>query len=264
MKAHGSGDDAPYRLQGRVAVVTGSSSGIGAATARELAARGASVVVNSRDRTRADVVAGAIEQAGGRALSVAADLTEPDGPAQLVEQAIERFGTIDVLVNNAGKGMVADSAELSADALRGVLELDLIAPFRCAQAVQPHMRAAGRGVIVNVGSVFGHFGMPQRAAYCAAKHGLGGLTKVLATEWAEHGIRVVSVDPGYVATELVTQNMRSGAFDAADLRRRTPLGRLGEPEEMGRVIAFLASDAASYVTGSQLLVDGGWTAYGGW
>ena len=251
-------------FDGRVAVVTGSSAVIGAAIAAELAARGAQVVVNSRSEERARPVVEAIEAAGGRAVAIPADLFDPGQAAGLVDGAVERLGGVDILVNNAGMGFQAPTVELPLEEWRRVIDLDLTAAFVCAQAAGRHMIAAGGGVIVNISSIFGNLGIPLRAAYAAAKHGLHGLTKVLASEWAEHGIRCVSVDPGYVRTELVEQAMPRGAVSEDDIRRRTPLGRLGRPEEVAKVVAFVASDEAAYVTGSNVMVDGGWLAYGGW
>ena len=251
------------QLAGRVAIVTGSSAGIGAAIAEELAARGAAVVVNSRSEERARPVVEAIEAAGGRAVAIPADLANPAEAAGLVDSAAERLGRVDILVNNAGMGFQAPTVELAVEDWQRVIDLDLTAAFVCAQAAGRHMIAGEGGVIVNISSIFGQTGNAMRAAYVAAKHGLDGLTKVLAAEWATRGVRVCSINPGYVATALVEQAMASASFSMEDLQRRTPLGRLGAPEEIAEVVAFLASPAASYVTGVQLPVDGGWLAYGG-
>jgi 3-oxoacyl-[acyl-carrier protein] reductase len=251
-------------LSGRVAIVTGSSSGIGRAVAGELARRGMSVVVTSRSPERAAATAAAIEAEGATALGVAAELTEPDAPGALVARSLEAFGRLDALVNNAGAGQVADSETLALADWQRIIDLDLSAPFRCAQAAAGPMLAAGRGVIVNVSSLLGHLGLARRAAYGAAKHGLEGLTKTLAVEWARRGVRVVSVAPAYVATELLAGTSEAGGFTLDEVAHRTPLGRLAEPEEVARVVAFLVSDDASYVTGSSVLVDGGWIADGGW
>jgi 3-oxoacyl-[acyl-carrier protein] reductase len=251
-------------LSGRVAIVTGSSSGIGRAIAGELARRRMSVVVTSRSPERAAATAAAIEREGGTALGVAAELTEPDAPAALVERSLDAFGRLDALVNNAGAGQVADSETLALADWQRIIDLDLSAPFRCAQAAARPMLAAGRGVIVNVSSLLGHLGLARRAAYGAAKHGLEGLTKTLAVEWARRGVRVVSVAPAYVATELLAGTSKAGGFTLEEVAHRTPLGRLAAPEEVARVVAFLVSDDASYVTGSSVLVDGGWIADGGW
>ena len=251
-------------LTSRVAIVTGSSSGIGRAIATELAARGMRVVVTSRSAERAQATAAAIEQQGGTAVGVATELTDADAPAALVARTLDAFGRLDVLVNNAGAGQVADSETLALADWQRIIDLDLSAPFRCAQAAARPMLAAGRGVIVNVSSLIGHVALPRRAAYGAAKHGLEGLTKTLAVEWARRGVRVVSVAPAYVATELLAGTSKAGGFTLEEVAHRTPLGRLAEPEEVARVVAFLASDDASYITGSSVLVDGGWLADGGW
>ena len=251
-------------LAGRVAIVTGSSSGIGRAVAAELAGRGMTVVVTSRSHERARATAAAIEDDGGTALGVAVELTDEDGPAALVERTLEAFGRVDVLVNNAGAGQVGDSETLAVEDWQRIIDLDLTAPFRCAQAAARPMLAAGRGVIVNISSLTGHIGLARRAAYTAAKHGLEGLTKTLGVEWARRGVRVMSVAPAYVDTELLAGTSKAGGFTLDDVARRTPLGRLAEPREVARVVAFLASDEASYLTGSSVLVDGGWLADGGW
>jgi 3-oxoacyl-[acyl-carrier protein] reductase len=250
-------------LAGRVALVTGSSSGIGEAIALELAVAGAAVVVNSRSQARAEPVARAIESGGGRAIAVAADVCDPSQVAALVRAAVDELGGLDILVNNAGAGFVAPSEDLAEADWRRLIDLDLTAPFLCAQAAARHMLAAGGGVIVNIASALGHTAMPGRAAYTAAKHGLIGLTKVLGTEWADRDAAHAAVSPGYVATELVRENMRRGTFDERDIERRTPLGRLATPQEVARVVAFVASDAASYMTASHVLVDGGLVGYGG-
>jgi 3-oxoacyl-[acyl-carrier protein] reductase len=248
-------------MRSRVAIVTGSSSGIGRAVAAELLARGMSVVVTSRSQERADATAAEL---GGDAFGVGAELTDPAAPAALVDRTLARFGRLDVLVNNAGAGQVAASETLAVEDWQRIIDLDLTAPFLCAQAAARPMLAAGRGVIVNISSLAGHIGLPRRAAYTAAKHGLEGLTKTLAVEWARRGVRVVSVAPAYVATELLAGTSKAGGFTLDDVAGRTPMRRLAEPEEVARTVAFLASDDASFVTGSSVRVDGGWLADGGW
>jgi 3-oxoacyl-[acyl-carrier protein] reductase len=244
-----------------VAIVTGSSSGIGRAVAAELLGRGMRVVVTSRSAERAAATAGEL---GEGAVGVAAQLTDADGPDALVDNVVDELGRLDVLVNNAGSGQVADSETLDAAEWQRVIDIDLTAPFRCAQAAARPMLAAGGGVIVNISSLMGHVGLARRAAYTAAKHGLEGLTKTLGVEWAARGVRVVSVSPAYVATELLAGTSKAGGFTLDDVAGRTPMRRLAVPEEVARVVAFLASDEASFMTGSSVRVDGGWLADGGW
>ena len=244
-----------------MAVVTGSTSGIGRAVAAELLARGARVVVTSRSLERARAAAAEL---GEGAVGTASELTEPDAPDELVRWVLDELGRLDILVNNAGAGQVADSETLDLADWQRIIDLDLTVPFRCAQAAARPMLAARRGVIVNISSLTGHVALARRAAYTAAKHGIEGLTKVLGVEWARRGVRVVSVSPAYVATELLAGTSRAGGFTLEDVAGRTPMRRLAEPEEVARVVAFLASDDASFITGSSVLVDGGWLADGGW
>jgi 3-oxoacyl-[acyl-carrier protein] reductase len=247
-----------------IAIVTGSSDGIGLATARRLATLGASVVVNSRSQQRAAEVARSLNDEGLRAIGVGADIATPAGVDHLIAQTLAAYGTVDVLVNNAGRPSIAPAEDLDLDTWRAVIDLNLTAPFLCAQRAGRIMLAKGKGVIVNVGSVFSRLGMPGRVAYAASKHGLDGLTATLGAEWGPRGVRVVSVNAGYTATALVQHTMSIGGFAEEDIARRTPLGRLATPEEIAEVIAFVASDAASYVNATHIYADGGWTGYGGW
>jgi NAD(P)-dependent dehydrogenase (short-subunit alcohol dehydrogenase family) len=219
-----------------------------------------SVAITSRSEERAQAAAADIEGA----LGIAAELTAEGGPEALVERVLDEFGRLDVLVNNAGAGQLGESETLSREVWQRIIDVDLSATFFCSQAAARPMLEAGRGVIVNVSSLLGHMGLARRAAYSAAKHGVEGLTKTLAAEWARRGVRVMSVAPGYVATELLAGTMQAGGFTFEDVAGRTPLGRLAEPSEVARVVAFLVSDDAAYLTGSSILVDGGWIADGGW
>ncbi len=251
-------------LTGSVAIVTGSSDGIGLATARRLGELGAAVVVNSRSHERADAVARSLCDDGLRATGVGADLSSAEGVERLMAGAVAAYGTVDILVNNAGMPSVVPAEELRLEDWRAVLDLNLTAPFLCAQAAGRIMLAKGKGVIVNVGSVFSRLGMRGRLAYSVSKHGLDGLTATLGVEWGPRGVRVVSVNAGYTATALVQRAMATGGFSEDDLARRTPLGRLATPAEIANAIAFVVSDDASFVNATSIYVDGGWTGYGGW
>ena len=251
-------------MDGRVAVVTGAGRGLGAAIADKLSARGAAVVLADRDAERAGATAQGLRAAGRVATAAVADVCDPGQVTALFDATVAEHGRLDVLVNNAGVGAVAPSHELALEVWSRTLAVNLTGTFLCAQAAARHMLPAGRGVIVNIGSVFAATGMPMRAAYAAGKHGVVGLTKVLAGEWAGRGLRVVAVDPAYVRTALDDADQVAGGYSEADIARRTPMGRYAERAEVARVVAFLASDAASFVTGSEVAVDGGWLAYGGW
>jgi len=252
------------RLDGRIAIITGSSMGIGEAIARRYGQAGARVVVNSRDQGRAQAVAGALVAEGIDALAVAADVADAGDIARLFATVDERWGPVDILVNNAGTSMIGPSETLPLESWQYTIDLNLTGPFLCAQEAARRMIPRGRGVIINISSILGELGLPKRAAYCATKHGLNGLTKVLATEWAPRGIRVHSIDPAYIDTPMDTGDQVSGDYTRADIERRTPLGRYGTAEEVANAALFLASDASAYMTGSRVAVDGGWLAYGGW
>jgi 3-oxoacyl-[acyl-carrier protein] reductase len=252
------------RLDGQVAIITGSSMGIGKAIAHAYGQAGARVVINSRDEGRAQGVADELIARGIAALPIAADIGQAEGVARLFAAVDGVWGQVDVLVNNAGTSMIAPSERLALTDWQRTLDLNLTGPFLCSQEAARRMIPRGRGVIINIASILGETALPMRAAYAASKHGLNGLTKVLAVEWARHGIRVHSINPAYIATPMDTGDQVSGDYTPADIHRRTPLGRYGTAEEVASVALFLASEASSYMTGSRVDVDGGWLAYGGW
>ncbi len=244
------------RFEGRGALVTGGSSGIGKATAARLLAEGARVAINGRDEER---LAAAVRELapGGEVSVVAADIAREDEVRRLVDEALARLGRIDVLVNSAGiDGAGVEALGLSADGWRRVLDVNLTGPFLVAQAVARHMAAAGGGAIVNVASLNGLAAEAGFADYNTSKGGLVMLTRSLAVDLAPHNIRVNAVCPGYILTPMTTGYAADPATGAA-IRAAIPMGRIGDPAEVAAAIAFLACDDASYVTGELLVVDGG-------
>ena len=249
-------------FSGKVVIVTGSSAGIGYEIAREFGAAGARVVVNSRSSERVQEAAASLKSAGIEAFGVAADVSDYTQAQQLVDETVAVFGGVDVLVNNAGISMIAQAEELDPAEWQRAINTNLSGPFFCSRAAAPAMFARGGGVVLNIGSAAGAVGLPMRAAYCAAKHGLEGLTKVLALDWAKQGVRVVCIDPAFIKTAMDERDAATAGYTDEMIERRTPLGRIGTVSEVAKVALFLASPAASYITGSSILVDGGWVAYG--
>ena len=247
------------RLAGKSAVITGSTKGIGLGIARAFAREGARVVVNARNA--GDCAAVAKEVSG--AIPIAADLSRSDEVRRLAREATQALGgRVDILVNNAGQPRVAPSEALPEADYRYTLDLNLNAYFVLAQEIGRGMLERRSGSIINVTSVNGTLAFPKRLAYCVSKAGANMITKVLAIEWAASGVRVNAIAPGYVETDFIKALSARGLLDLGALVRRTPIGRLGTPEEIGEAAVFLASDAASFVTGEIFTVDGGWSAYG--
>lgn len=251
---------ARHRLDGRVAVVTGASSGMGVVFAEALAAAGARVVLAARRRERLDAVAERIAEAGGEARAVACDVAREADVDALVEAAREAFGPASVLVNNAGTTRVVPAQDEALGDFRATLDVNLTGAFLAAQRFGRVMLEEGGGSIVNVASVLGLVGTGQipQAGYAASKGGMVNLTRELAAQWARRGIRVNALAPGWFPTEM-TDEMFDDERSMRWLRSRTPMGRGGELDELVGPLLFLASDASTFVTGQVLAVDGGWT-----
>ena len=240
-------------------LITGAGSGIGAATARLLADRGVRVAILDRNGAAASDLAAALGEE--TALGAAGDVTDPAAVDAILRTMIARWGGIDGLVNNAGTWDHGQLLDLSLERWRAVFEVNLMAPIGISNAVIPHL--ARGGAIVNVSSVLGQVAAPGRGPYCVSKSALIALTKMQAIEWAEKGIRVNAIAPGYIMNETTRALAATGSFDPSDINRRTPLGRFGEEQEVAEGIAFLLDpQRAAYVTGHVLEVNGGWTAYG--
>jgi glucose 1-dehydrogenase len=250
-------------LSGRRAIVTGASSGIGRATAERLGREGASVCINyysERERADAEAVVAAVEQAGGRALAVAADVGDEGQVVALVARASEELGGLDLLVNNAGIEKQVPLLELSLDDWNAVLRTNLTGAFLCLREAGKAMAQNGRGVVVNMSSVHEFIPWPGFAHYCASKGGMKLLMETAARELAAKGVRVVNVAPGAIVTpinEFVLDDPEAKHAVESEI----PLGRMGKPEEIAAAVAWLASDEAGYVTGTTVVVDGGMSLY---
>lgn len=248
-----------FDLSGKVALVTGGNGGIGRAIALALAQAGADVAIVARNEAKTAAVVAEIQGLGRRAIGLACDVTDRGAIQVTVDAAATQLGPITILVNNAGIVRPGAPQKKAPEVWEQVLQTNLSAPFFFAQAVYPSMSAAGGGSIINISSISSMVGQSYNADYNAAKAGLDGLTRSLAVAWAKKGIRVNSLLPGWVKTEMTDHAAEDPAWLEAQIAR-IPMGRFAQPEEMAGAALFLASPASSYMTGACLLMDGGLTA----
>jgi NAD(P)-dependent dehydrogenase (short-subunit alcohol dehydrogenase family) len=249
-----------FRLDDRVAIITGSSRGLGKAMASALAGAGANVVITSRHLNEAQATADEIKNSTGRrAIALEVDVSQQPQVERMVTQTLNEFGRIDILINNAGLNIRGPIEELKMDDWTQVLNTNLIGPIFCCRAVAPHMKAQKYGRVVNIASILGSIGMPNRTPYSASKGAVIQLTRTLALEWAPYNITVNAICPGPFATEMNRPLMDDPQVYQTFVSK-IPLGRWGEPKEIGGVAIFLASEASSFVTGATIYVDGGYTA----
>lgn len=251
------------KLAQRAAVITGAGSGIGQAMALRFAGEGARILAADVNAAAAEATAGRIRSDGGTCQPFTVDVTEPDQVQAMIEQALAAFGRIDILCNNAGIGSTTDVVACAPDEWDRVMTVNVKSVYLGCRYALPHMTAQGSGVIINTASVAGMVGIVKRAAYCASKGAVIALTRQVAIEYVGQGIRVNCLCPGTVDSPWVERLLQQADDRAAArqaLEARQPMGRLGTPEEVAGAALYLASDDAAFITGTGLVIDGGWTA----
>jgi NAD(P)-dependent dehydrogenase (short-subunit alcohol dehydrogenase family) len=250
----------PFRLEGKIALITGGSKGLGRAIADALAGAGSDVCLVSRHENEAEQAAGEIHAAFGRqAVAIGADVSDSAQVNRMVERAIGELGHLDILVNNAGMNIRNPVVDYSDEDWHKVLNTNLSSAFYCCRAAGPHLIERGWGRVVNLASIMALTSLPGRCAYTASKAGLIGLTKTLALEWAPHGVTVNAICPGPFATPMNIPLLENPEV-REQFTSRIPLGRWGNVEEVGAAALYLCSEPAAFVTGHTLYIDGGWTA----
>ncbi len=252
-----------FDLSGRTALITGAGRGIGREIARTLAAAGADIAIAEIDPNTAEDAAAEIRGLGRKAFAVACNVRESASVNSAVASVLQHMGKIDILVNNAGVALWKNAEEIADDEWLNVIDINLNGTYWCCRAVAPHMLERGSGCIVNIASMSGSIvNKPQpQSAYNVSKAGVIMLTKSLAAEWAPRGVRVNSVSPGYIATEMTRKAVTTYAEWAGIWESMTPAARMGDPGDVAHAVWYLASDAAKYAMGTDLIVDGGYTSW---
>src|SRR3954453_21872927 len=249
-----------FRLDGRVELVTGGARGLGKVISEALASAGARVALTSRKTEDAEAEARSIQSSlGTESLGISVDVTSPADVEGMTARTLDRFGKIDILVNNAGINIRGPIEQLSESDWDQVIDTNLKGPWLCCRAAAAAMKRQKWGRVINVSSTLGEVSMPNRTPYASSKGGLTLMTKTLALEWAEHGINVNALCPGPFATDINAPLLNDPAANA-QIRANVPLGRWGDPVELGPAAVFLASEASSFITGATLFIDGGYTA----
>ena len=247
-----------FSLKGKTAIVTGASKGLGEAIAISLAEAGADLVLASRDEALLAKVAANISSKGVKCITVKADMLSAKDVQAMADKTIAEFGQIDILINNAGINIVKPFVDLTEEEWDRVLDTNLKGYFLCAQAAGREMLKRKSGCVINNASVFGLTGFPNLSPYIASKGGVVQLTKALAVEWARFNVRVNCIAPSYIVTEMAKRDIEANPKILEQNLRKIPMRRGGEPREVGDVCVFLASEAASFMTGETIAIDGGW------
>lgn len=248
------------RFEGKAVVVTGSGRGIGREIALSFAEEGARLVINALTLAHVEKVVKEIKQRGGEAVGCACDVSVPENAKRLIETSVKSYGSINILVNNAGILLVKSIVETTPEEWDRVFAVNAKGSFLCSKYAAERMMKQGGGSIVNILTSHIHVPISLRGAYAASKAAVAMLTRIMAAELAKYGIRVNAVAPGPVMTNMIRERMKEGAMELEALQKRIPIGRLAEPSEIAHVVLFLASEEARYITGQVVVVDGGFTA----